>query len=418
MIKTRTLNNGVRVVMEHMPSVQSVSIGIWVHTGAVNETDKNAGVSHFVEHMMFKGTEQRTARQIAGDIDRIGGQMNAFTGKEATCYYVKSVAENYRKAADVLVDMLEHSLFDKTEMDRERRVICEEIKMTRDTPDDLAHDTLMDEIFRGDSLGNSILGTPTSLKRITRNVITDYVRTHYVRENIVVSVAGKFDEDDFCEYFENSFQTLGRELPENRMKRGEYRPSLRSLKKDIQQSHLCMGVRTIPLGDENLYAERIMNNLFGGSMSSRLFQKIREEKGLAYSVMSMNAFNSFSGFFNIYAGVAHDKTEETIAAIKEELTLFAEQGATDEELAMAKEQVKSSYIFGQENINSRMITLGKNKLLVDKVFTPEEILSGFDNVTREDILEAASMIGNMDQYCGAAVTGTEFDLKGLVENDH
>lgn len=153
-------------------------------------------------------------------------------------------------------------------------------------------------------------------------------------------------------------------------------------------------------------------------MSSRLFQKIREEKGLAYSVMSMNAFNSFSGFFNIYAGIAHDKTEETIKAIKEELTLFAEKGATDEELSMAKEQVKSSYIFGQENINSRMIALGKNKLLVDRVFTPEEILTGFDNVTSEDILEAASMIGNMDNYCAAAVTGTDFDLKGLVENDH
>ncbi|WP_206045591.1 M16 family metallopeptidase [Hornefia butyriciproducens] len=414
MIKTRTLNNGVRVVMEHMPSVQSVSIGIWVHTGAVNETDKNAGVSHFVEHMMFKGTEQRTARQIAGDIDRIGGQMNAFTGKEATCYYVKSVAENYRKAADVLVDMLEHSLFDKTEMDRERRVICEEIKMTRDTPDDLAHDTLMDEIFRGDSLGNSILGTPTSLKRITRNVITDYVRTHYVRENIVVSVAGKFDEDDFCEYFENSFQTLGRELPENRMKRGEYRPSLRSLKKDIQQSHLCMGVRTIPLGDEDLYAERIMNNLFGGSMSSRLFQNIREQKGLAYSVCSMLGTFSTDGYMEIYAGVSHEKIRDAIEGIREELQTLKDAPVSGEELESSREQMKSGYVFSQESTSSRMMANGKNFMLIGRVFVPEEVIEGYNKVTVEDIERLKQMICDLDRYSAVVVSGTRVNLRSMM----
>ena len=196
MIKTRTLSNGVRVIMEEMSQVQSIAIGIWVRAGAIDETDKNAGISHFVEHMMFKGTENRTAKDIAADIDRIGGQINAFTGKEATCYYVKSLSENYKEAADVLVDMLENSLFDKNEMDKERKVICEEIKMTKDQPDDLAHDTLIEQLFKGCPLGNSIIGTPTSLKRITHNVIRKYGDRQYVSDRIVVSVAGRVEEED------------------------------------------------------------------------------------------------------------------------------------------------------------------------------------------------------------------------------
>ena len=418
MINIKKLNCGTTLITEKTDYVQSAALGIWVKSGAIYENEDISGISHFIEHMMFKGTEKRSAKEIANDVDKIGGSFNAFTGKEATCYYIKTLSSNIYKGAEILLDMVTGSIFSQEELDKERNVILEEIKMVKDTPDEDVYDTISELVNNGNQLKMNILGSPESLAGINRPEMVEYYKRRYSRENIVIAVAGNFDEEIIAEVFEEKLNGLNPDTPDFPMVMKPYEKKFDVKVKDIEQTHICLAVPGVSLIDDKYYAFVLMNNIFGGSMSSRLFQKIREEKGLAYSVMSMNAFNSFSGFFNIYAGVAHDKTEETIAAIKEELTLFAEQGATDEELAMAKEQVKSSYIFGQENINSRMITLGKNKLLVDKVFTPEEILSGFDNVTREDILEAASMIGNMDQYCGAAVTGTEFDLKGLVENDH
>ena len=198
MIINKKLNSGIRMVLEEIPYVQSVAIGIWVKTGAVDEDEKYAGISHFIEHMMFKGTTNRSAKKIAEDIDRIGGQINAFTGKEATCYYVKAIDSNYKEAADVLIDMLTQSLLDKEEMTKERQVICEEIKMTQDAPDDLAHDTITAMIFKGNDLGKSIIGTPTSLKRITRSVMSNYFAKEYTRDNIVISVSGNFDVDEIC----------------------------------------------------------------------------------------------------------------------------------------------------------------------------------------------------------------------------
>lgn len=414
MITTKTLNNGIRIVMEPMPTMESVSVGIWAHTGAVNEIEKYAGISHFTEHMMFKGTETRNARQIAADIDRIGGQMNAFTGKEATCYYIKSVAQHYKTAADVLIDMVEHSLFTKEELDRERKVVCEEIKMTKDDPDDLAHDTLVDEMFRGDSLGNSILGTPTTLKRITHNVISAYVRDRYVRENLVVSVAGKFDEDDVCEFFENRFGDLQQSTKTAPLKKGIYRPSIKSVTKDIQQSHLCLGVKTMPLGHKDFYGMQVLNNLLGGSMSSRLFQNIREQKGLAYSVCSMMGSFSCDGYMEIYAGVSHEKIRDAIEGIREELELLKKQPIPTEEMESSREQMKSAYVFSQESTGARMVANGKNFMLLGKAFVPEEVMEGYDQVTMEDLTRLADLICDMDQYSAAVVSGKRVDLRSMM----
>ena len=414
MITSKVLSNGVQIVMEEMPQVQSVAMGVWVRTGAVNETEKYAGISHFVEHMMFKGTENRTARQIAGDIDRIGGQINAFTGKEATCYYVKCTAGNFFRAADVIVDMLENSRFDKIEMDRERFVIYEEIKMTRDQPDDLAHDTLVGKVFRGDTLGHSVIGTPTCLKQVTRNVIRRYVSDQYVRESMVVSIAGRFDPEKVIAYFESAFQSFKQKKPKTRYIEGDGKPACRVLVRDIQQSHLCLGCKSIALNDKRSYAFQILNNILGGSMSSRLFQNVREQKGLAYTVFSSQGSFSKSGIFEIYAGVSHDRVRAAVEAIREELELLRDGTISQDELDSSREQMKSGYVFSQESTSARMIANGKNQLLFGKIFTPEEVMESYDKVSLEDLYDLRTMITDIDRYSAVLVTGKRMDLRGIL----
>lgn len=408
-IEIKKLNCGVRVVMEKIDYVQSASFGIWVRAGAVNENEKNAGVSHFIEHMMFKGTETRNARMIAEDIDRIGGQINAFTGKEATCYYVKTIGSNLQKGAEVILDMLLHSVFDKVEMGKERKVICEEIKMIQDQPDDLAHDTVTEMLFKGSPLGKSIIGTPTSLKNISRNVLVKYKEEQYTRDSIVASVAGNFDEEAFCDFLEDKFSSMAasKECPE--LEPNEHEKSFKVMVKDIQQSHICLAAKGLPLSDRRIYAFQVLNNIMGGSMSSRLFQNIREEKGLAYSVYSVSSSFSSDGYYLIYAGVGHDKIRHALAGIEEELMILKRDGVTQDELSMSKEQLKSSFIFGQENVASRMFANGKNVTLLDRVYTPEEIISEIDSVSLEDIDEVKMLICDPHRYTGVAVTDKRFD---------
>ena len=414
-IEIRKLDCGVRVVMETIPHVQSAAIGIWVKTGAVNETLKYAGVSHYIVLMMFKGTENRNAREIAADIDKIGGQMNAFTSKESTCYYVKVLKDNFEKGAEVLLDMLSNSLFDKIEMDKERQVICEEIKMIEDQPDDLAHDVVSEILFKGNPLGNSIIGTPSSLNRISRKVLTEYFDTQYTRDSIVVSVAGNINPDQVCAYLEDKFDKLGASKPVHENGYTPYEKKHKVIVKDIQQSHLCLATRAISLIDPRYYAFSVLNNVMGGSMSSRLFQNIREEKGLAYSVYSMLSCFSSDGYFNIYAGVSHDKIGAAIGGIREELEILGSQGITEEELSASREQLKSSYIFGQENVASRMFAIGKNLILLDRVFTPEEVLEGLNAVTMDDIEEVKKTLCDMSSYSAVAVTNKRINLKRMME---
>ena len=418
MINVKRLNCGSILITEKTDYVQSAAIGIWVKSGAIHETEDISGISHFIEHMMFKGTETRSAKDLANDVDKIGGISNAFTGKEATCYYIKTLSSNICKGAEILLDMVTASVFDTTEMDKERKVILEENKMVKDAPDEDVYDTISELVNNGSPLRMNILGTEESLQGIDREKLVGYYRNRYSRENIVIAVCGNFDEKEIEEVFEGRLDMLNERTESVPPVITPYERKFKVKVKEIEQTHICMAVPSIAMTDDRYYAFILMNSVFGGSMSSRLFQKIREEKGLAYSVYSLNAFNSFAGFFNIYAGVAHDKAEEAICAIRNELKTFADNGATEEELAMAKEQVKSTYIFGQESINSRMINIGKNKLLIDKVFYPEEILEGFDRVTREDVIEAASIIGNMNNYSAAAVTGRDIDLEGLLTDEN
>lgn len=416
MVTIKKLNCGTTVIMEKSERVQSAALGIWVRAGASDEWDEVSGVSHFIEHMMFKGTKNRTAKQIAEDVDKIGGVFNAFTGKEATCYYIKTLSSNICKGAEILLDMLTGSKFDQEEMDRERQVICEEIKMVKDTPDDDVYDTISELVAGGNPLGRSILGTPESLAGIDRSRLVDYRDQMYARDSIVVAVAGNFDEEAIEAIFEDRLTSLRDKKPKKEIQLKPYQQSFNVKVRDIEQTHICLATPGIALDDPRYYAFVLLNSIFGGSMSSRLFQNIREQKGLAYSVCSMNLFSSYWGFFSIYAGVSPEKAEEALDAIHYELDTLRESGVTEEELAMAKEQMKSSYIFGLESVNSRMFSIGKNKLLLDRVYTEEEVLSSFDRVTREDIREVAEMIGDYSSYCGAAVTGRDFDLERIVKH--
>ena len=416
MVTIKKLNCGTTVIMEKSERVQSAALGIWVRAGASDEWDEVSGVSHFIEHMMFKGTKNRTAKQIAEDVDKIGGVFNAFTGTEATCYYIKTLSSNICRGAEILLDMLTGSKFDQEEMDRERQVICEEIKMVKDTPDDDVYDTISELVAGGNPLGRSILGTPESLAGIDRSRLVDYRDQMYARDSIVVAVAGNFDEEAIEAIFEDRLTSLRDKKPKKEIQLKPYQQSFNVKVRDIEQTHICLATPGIALDDPRYYAFVLLNSIFGGSMSSRLFQNIREQKGLAYSVCSMNLFSSYWGFFSIYAGVSPEKAEEALDAIHYELDTLRESGVTEEELAMAKEQMKSSYIFGLESVNSRMFSIGKNKLLLDRVYAEEEVLSSFDRVTREDIREVAEMIGDYSSYCGAAVTGRDFDLERIVKH--
>lgn len=415
-VEIRTLRCGVRVAMEKISHVQSAAIGIWVKNGSVDETPEVAGISHFIEHMMFKGTQKRNARQIAEDVDKLGGQMNAFTSKEATCYYVKTINTHLLSGADVLLDMVSNSIFDAREMTKERKVIYEEIKMIEDQPDDLCHDKVTEMVFKGTPLGNSIIGNKTSLARITRNVILEYKNRAYTRDSIVVSVAGNFDEDVICEFLEDKFEKLSATKEKRTYQSADYVPTFKVIQKDILQSHLCMATKGVSLDDPRYYTFSVLNNIMGGSMSSRFFQNIREEKGLAYSVYSMNSSYSTDGCFNIYAGISHDKIEEAIEGIKEELDVLDRKGVTDEELYMSKEQLKANYIFGQENVASRMFAIGKNLLLLNKVFTADEVIEGIDNVSKESIDEIKPILCNPANYCASCVTDRKFNLKKIINS--
>ncbi|PWM65201.1 MAG: peptidase M16 [Eubacteriales Family XIII. Incertae Sedis bacterium] len=414
MIKVKNLKCGIRMVLEEIPYVQSVSLGIWVRAGARDESRELSGVSHFIEHMMFKGTEKRTAKEIAEDTDRISGQMNAFTGKEATCYYIKTLSSNAESAAEILSDMFMHSKFDKKEMAREKKVIYEEMKMVNDSPEDVAHDTICELVFKNNPLAKSILGTQSSLRGISRDMLKKYIEDEYTKDSVVVAVSGNFDEDAVCAVFEKELGGLKDKKLLKAYEEAPYKPSYKVIVKDIEQSHICLGTRGVKIDDDLYYALSLLSNIFGGTMSSRLFQNIREQKGLAYSVYSHMSSFSDMGYFNIYAGVAHNKIEAALLGIKGEISSLKNNFVTEDELSMAKEQLKGNYIFGQENINSRMFSAGKNMLILGRTFTMEEVIEEIDSVTMDEIRAAAEIISDISNYSAVIVTNEKINLKRIM----
>lgn len=415
MAKEIKLENGISIIIEKNTMVRSAALGIWVASGSVYEDDLTHGVSHFIEHMMFKGTENRTARQIAEDMDKIGATFNAMTGKEATCYYVKTLTSNIYRGAEILLDMVLGSTFETVELDKERQVILEEIKMVKDTPDDEIYDIISELVNRGNPLARSVLGTPESLAGIDRERMVAYYKDRYTRDGIVVAVAGNFDEDRIIEMFSEKMDSIKEKADSAERVLQPYGKSSLVKVKDIEQTHICLAAPSVSYDNDLYYAFVLMNSILGGSMSSRLFQNIREQKGLAYNVCSVNSFSSFTGFFNIYAGVSRENAAKTIREIRYELSKMAEEGVSEEELSIAKEQVKTSSIFSLENPAALMFSLGRYKLLMDKLFSVDESLEKYSAVTRADILRAAEMVGDLDHYCAAVITNEDMDIEGIID---
>ena len=360
-----TLPNGLRVVLEHIPTCRSVSFGIWAKTGSRNETRAQNGISHFIEHMLFKGTDRHSAKDIAEIFDGIGGNINAFTTKEYTCYYVKVLDEHLPLAMEVLADMFFHSRFDPAELDKERNVILEEISMYEDTPDDLVHDLMAKAVFGDHSLGQTILGLEENLHRFQSEDLRTYMQEFYGIDNIVVSMAGNFNDDvmKLVEQHFGGYANAGRDIP---LEKPVFHSDLLYHHKTTEQNHICLSLPGCSMKDERQYAMILLNNAIGGGMSSRLFQEIREKRGLAYSVYSYHTAYLDSGVFTIYTGTAPKQTEEVLKVSMEIIGDIIQNGMSEAELRKGKEQLKGSLILSLESTSSRMTRLGKSELILGR----------------------------------------------------
>ena len=417
MIKKFTLKNGVRIVCEHVPYVKSVSLGIWVKTGSRNESKKNNGISHFIEHMLFKGTKKRSAAEIAESIDNIGGQLNAFTGKECTCFYAKTLDEHIDISIDVLSDMLFNSNYTKKDIAVEKKVIMEEIGMYEDSPEELVHDILSETVWEGSAIGYPILGTRKSLRGMNQEMILNYLGEHYIPSNIVIAVVGNFDEvrlEDMLDKYFGSWTSAVVEAPD--LQTSTFKPEISIKEKDTEQVHLCIGFEGIRNGNDTLYPLLAVNNILGGGMSSRLFQKIRERKGLVYSIYSYPTAYNDAGLFTVYAGMKPEQLNEVISLIFDETRLLLNKGITQQELEKSIEQLKGNYILGLESTSSRMNSIGKSELLLGYINTPEEILGKINSITMDRIDEVIQKIFDL-KHKGISIVGSikpDFDQSILI----
>lgn len=417
MYKRYQLQNGIRVVTEKIPYFRSVSIGVWFMAGALYEDPDKSGIPHFIEHMLFKGTKNRTAKQIAQAMDAVGGQLNAFTAKECTCYYSNVIDEHLPTAVDVLSDMVINSLLDPVEMDKEKGVVLEEILMYEDSPEDLVHDLLAEALVGTHPLANSILGDQRFVIDLTRERLVSFLEEKYLPQNMVISVAGNFDEQQLVVLLEKFFGDWKKDSGYGVKQCSVPLPIYQSRNlfkwKDIEQVHMCIGYPGIPLGQDDVYPLMIFNNLFGGGMSSRLFQNIREDKGLVYSVMSYPSFYTCGGLFTIYASMKPSQARKVSDLVMEEINRVKKEGISYDEFNTAKQQLKGNYILGLESSSSRMNAIGKSELLLGVVRTPEEILEKIENVTMDDVMRVLEQVLSPDTMA-IAVVGRENVLEGTI----
>lgn len=384
MIKRYTCQNGVRIVLENNPTVRSVAIGVWIGTGSRHETPEINGISHFLEHMFFKGTSTKSAREIAESFDRIGGQVNAFTSKEYTCYYAKVLDEHANYALDVLADMFFHSTFDENELKKEKNVVYEEIKMYEDAPDDIVHDLLSKATYGNHSLGYPILGTEETLASFNGDSLRQYMHDYYTPDRVVISVAGNIS-DSFIKDVEKWFGSYEAKGKATGLEKPEFYTEKLTRKKETEQAHLCLGFKGLEVGHERIYDLIVLNNVLGGSMSSRLFQDVREDKGLAYSVYSYHSSYEDSGMLTIYGGTGANQLKQLSETIQETLATLKRDGITSKELENSKEQMKGSLMLSLESTNSKMSRNGKNELLLGKHKTLDEIINELNAVNLERV---------------------------------
>ena len=391
-IRKTVLSNGLLVLTESMPHVRSVSMGAWIGSGSRDEALEVNGVSHFVEHMVFKGTTSRSAQQIAREVDTIGGNLDAFTGKEMVCFNIKVLDENVAPALDVLSDLVLHPTFTPEELAREQGVILEEIKMDEDNPDYLVHEIFTQNFWKGDALGRPILGTEKTVSSFNQQVVFDFYNSRFTPRNMVFSAAGNLEHDAFVAQVERQFGSLAADGAEPIA--GPAAPTATphitlKRKKSLEQVQLCLGVPAPPVNDPSRYGVYLLNTMLGGGMSSRLFQTIREDQGLAYSIYSeMNPFRD-TGSLCVYAGTSVDKTEKVLRLTLEELRRLKEETVSEAELKRAKDQLKSNMVIGLESSGSRMSNLARQQMYFGRFFGVDEIIEEIEAVTPDDVQELA-----------------------------
>lgn len=390
MINRKKLSNGITVVFETMPYLRSAAFGVWIKVGSSNENKKNNGISHIIEHMLFKGTKNRNAKQIADDMARIGGDINAYTSKECTSFYAVTLDEHLPIAIEIIGDMLCNSLIEEDSIEKEKGVIIEEIDMYDDSPDDLVHEMLQMEIWKDHPLGYQISGTKKAVREITRSEIIEFMKQYYVSENMVISVAGNIDEEKILRELETHFGSIpvGKRQPDCSVP--VYHKSIYRKEKDVEQLHLNIAFKSVVADTIEKYPLTILNSVFGGSINSRLFQVVRETHGLTYSIYSYGSVYKQAGLFQIYGAMNPQQVKPVIDYTFDIIDDIKKNGITSEELSMAKEQIKTELIMGNESAKNRMNSNGKAILFRDYITPLEETIEKINNVTSEEITAFAN----------------------------
>lgn len=393
MYRITTLKNGLRIVTEPMIGAQSTFVGVWVKAGSANEKDSEWGISHFIEHMVFKGTEKRSAQRISEETDYVGGQTNAFTSRDCTCYYSRTLPEHIELSFDILSDLYHNPKLSQKDIDLERGVIKEEISMYEDCPEDLVQDRLLAAVYPKSAIGREIAGSFESVDKLNRAEMVDYMNRYYTPDNTVVTVCGRFDEAEAILLCEKYFSEKTTIFKGDRIITPVFKPVNVKWNKDIEQAHLCLSYPSISAkNDKRDYTLAALSNIFGGSMSSRLFCSVREARGLCYSVYSYLTQTEASGLFSIYTGLNVNCLDAAEELIHKEIKALLRDGITDYELTKGKEQLKAATLMDMENPSSRMSALGKDLLIYDEIKPIEGIVEVIDHITKKDIEEAAHAV--------------------------
>jgi len=386
-IRTSRLDSGIRVVTEAMPGLRSVAVGFWVGTGSRDEPDALAGASHFLEHLLFKGTHRRSAVEIAEAVESVGGDMNAFTGQELTAFYVRMPDQRLALAIDILSDIVWSPALRPADVDSERQVILEEIRMRDDTPDDLVHELFAAAMFPGHPIGREITGTPETIEPMSRDAIAEFHAAHYHPSNVVVAAAGNLEHDEVVTQVEAAMLGTAGERPRRTPHDGKPGPDpMVVVEDDLEQVHLVLGMRALRRDDPDRFAFGVLNQVLGGGMSSRLFQEVREQRGLAYSVYSYRAAFEETGAFGIYAGTAPEKVDELLDVLDTQIArIQTDGGVSDRELEAAKGHLTGSLALSLESSISRMNRIGRNELLMGEVPSLDELVADCEAVTADDV---------------------------------
>ncbi|MBN1880626.1 MAG: insulinase family protein [Deltaproteobacteria bacterium] len=395
MFHKRSIGSGITFLSEHIPYVHSVSLGIWVTSGSVFDGDKTRGIAHFVEHMIFKGTHKRDAFAIVKEIDDVGGVLNAYTSKEYTHFYVKVLKEDLPLAVDIITDIFLNSTFPVDEIDREKRVVIQEVKMVEDSPEEYVHELAFERMWDSHPLGYSILGDDRTINGFHRDVLLEYVGTHHVRDNIMVGAVGNLEDTDL----ESLLSTALRDVAEGshgKLLPPRFLPGSVVRERDIEQVHAVVSFPALNFSHPKRYAQFVLNTIIGGGMSSRLFQEIREKRGMAYNVYSyLNTFRE-AGVMGVYAGTEPDRVSELTAVLERELSRIAKEAVTDDEIRSAKGQIKGNVLLGLESMSARLGRMGKNEMYFGRQVSAEEIHKKIEAVTIDDVSEVAREVIDLD----------------------